>query len=550
MFNILVTDDEQIVIDSLSYIISKNFGETTNIFTALSGTEAIEIVMKENIDIVFMDINMPGLSGLETVSVITKLKPNIVFIILSAFDRFQYAQEAITLGAYKYITKPVNRNVVIDTIQGAIKIVEEKKGKLSADLELHKKLDMVSPMIENDFIYACIFNNEASPELDSYLEYFNLSENPWVFCCFEFPNINSKNQYDTYLKIHELLNAEHRCLVSSFMMNRIAVFFPIFSENPNQSEIQEQIKKFYTILCYNITSGIRGGVSSIEDDKHKLQSSYKEALDALSRCKSSGDLIFASKLEEMPEESIPTPKEKDSYSATSLFNQIINKLCVGDKNGIKTFLEIYTTELASPLTETSGDSSPTENSSTKNLLDNIKNNFFELIVTANNTTKQINKDFKSTIFGNAFGFLSSENDIKMIKEFTLKFLSECADSVSVVKQQQENPIIKKVLSFIEENLSEEFSLEMAADAVGVSSFYLSKLFREEKGETFINFVSDKRLEKARAMLEETELSIKEITACTGYNDQNYFSRIFKNKYGLSPKEYRKSNQSTIALTGF
>ena len=79
MFNILVTDDEQIVIDSLSYIISKNFSDNTKIFTALSGTEAIEIVMKENIDIIFMDINMPGLSGLETVNVITKLKPNIVF---------------------------------------------------------------------------------------------------------------------------------------------------------------------------------------------------------------------------------------------------------------------------------------------------------------------------------------------------------------------------------------------------------------------------------------------------------------------------------------
>ncbi|MBP3742789.1 MAG: helix-turn-helix transcriptional regulator, partial [Treponema sp.] len=60
-------------------------------------------------------------------------------------------------------------------------------------------------------------------------------------------------------------------------------------------------------------------------------------------------------------------------------------------------------------------------------------------------------------------------------------------------------------------------------------------------ETFINFVSDKRLEKARQLLESTDLSIKEITAEVGYNDQNYFSRIFKNKYGLSPKEYRKVN---------
>ena len=519
MFNILVTDDEQIVIDSLSFIINKNFADEAKVFTALSGTEAIEIVMKENIDIMFMDINMPGLSGLETVSVITKLKPNIVFVILSAFDRFQYAQEAINLGAYKYITKPVNRNVVIETIRGAMQLVEEKQGKLSADMELHKKLDMVSPMIENDFIYACIYNNDKSVDLSSYLDYFNLSENPWVFCCFEFPNINSDNQYSTYLKIHDLLNTEHRCLVSSFMMNRIAVFFPIFSENPEYSEVQEQIKKFYTILSYNITAGIRAGVSTIFSDKSQLQASYAEALSALNKSSANGDLIFSDGMSFSGEGEVSSKKS----GTTEFKNQILNKLTAGDSSGVKSFIELYTTELISQ----------------KLPSDKIKNQFFELIVTANNATKELNKAFSSDTFDNAFAILSNENDIKLIKEFAQKFLMECIQAVTSVKKAEENPIIKKVCTYVDENLSRDISLETAADFAGVSSFYLSKLFKEEKGETFINFISDKRLEKSRQLLSETNLSIKEITAEVGYNDQNYFSRIFKNKYGLSPKEYRK-----------
>ena len=83
MYNILLTDDEQIVVDSLSFIINKNFENQVNIKRALSGTEAIELVTRENIDIIFMDINMPGLNGLETVSCITKLKPNICIIIFN-----------------------------------------------------------------------------------------------------------------------------------------------------------------------------------------------------------------------------------------------------------------------------------------------------------------------------------------------------------------------------------------------------------------------------------------------------------------------------------
>ena len=519
MFNILVTDDEQIVIDSLSFIINKNFADEMKVFTALSGTEAIEIVMKENIDIIFMDINMPGLSGLETVSVITKLKPNIVFVILSAFDRFQYAQEAINLGAYKYITKPVNRNVVIETIRGAMQLVQEKQGKLSADMELHKKLDLVSPMIENDFIYACIYNNEKSIDLSSYLDYFNLTDNPWVFCCFEFPNINSDNQYSTYLKIHELLNTEHRCLVSSFIMNRIVVYFPIFSENPEYSEIQEQIKKFYTSLSYNITAGIRAGVSSVFSDKSKLQASYSEALSALNKVSNDGGLIFTDGITYSSEQNTLSRK----VSTNEFKKQIINKLSSGDSNGVKSFLELFTSELIAQ----------------KLAIDKIKNAFFELIVTANNATHEQNKTFTSETFDNAFATMSTINDTKLIKEFAQKFLMECTQAVSSVKKAEENPIIKKVCAYVDENLSSDISLETAADFVGVSSFYLSKLFKEEKGETFINFISDKRLEKSRQLLSETSLSIKEITAEVGYNDQNYFSRIFKTKYGLSPKEYRK-----------
>ena len=210
-------------------------------------------------------------------------------------------------------------------------------------------------------------------------------------------------------------------------------------------------------------------------------------------------------------------------SAGEFKNQIITKLTAGDSNGVKSFLELYTSELISQKLAT----------------DKIKNAFFELIVNANNATRELNKSFTSDTYDNAFATLSTENDIKLLKEFAQKFLMECTQAVSSRKKAEENPIIKKVCSYVDENLSNDISLETAAEFVGVSSFYLSKLFKEEKGETFINFISDKRLEKSRLLLEQTELSIKEITAEVGYNDQNYFSRIFKTKYGLSPKEYRK-----------
>ena len=406
-----------------------------------------------------------------------------------------------------------------------MQLIQEKEGKLSADRELHKKLDLVSPMIENDFIYACIFNNEKSIDLSAYLDYFNLSETPWVFCCFEFPNINSDNQYATYIKLHELLNKEHRCLISSFMMNRIVLFFPVFSENPDSNEVQEQIKKYYNLMCYNISSGIRAGVSTIASDRNRLQESYNEALSALNKADINGGLVFADSNKIVITAQAEAGSKQNS-SHGEFKNQILKKLSTGDSNGVKSFLELFTTELFS-----------------SNLsLDKIKNSFFELIVTANNTTREINKNFSSATYDNAFATLSSLNDQKLIKDFAQAFLLECTAAISNIRKTDTNPIIKKVCDYVEQNLSKDISLEMAADFAGVSSFYLSKLFKEEKGETFINFVSDKRLEKSCELLAETELSIKEITAQVGYNDQNYYSRIFKSKYGFSPKEYRKDKQ--------
>ena len=117
----------------------------------------------------------------------------------------------------------------------------------------------------------------------------------------------------------------------------------------------------------------------------------------------------------------------------------------------------------------------------------------------------------------------------------------------ISKEEKENPLIKKVFGYIQEHIAENFSLDDAASFAGVSSFYLSKLFKEETGETFINYVTDRRLEKGRIMLCETELSIKEISAEIGYNDQNYFSRIFKNKFGISPTDFRNTNRNSESL---
>ncbi len=515
MYNILITDDEQIAIDSLKFIISKNFDSNVTLFTAQSGTDALQIINQEKIDIVFMDINMPGLTGLDTVSCINKLRPETVIIIISAFDRFQYAQEAMNLGVFKYITKPVNRNVIIQTVRESMNIVDNRRGKHFDEDALQRKLDMFSPMIENDFMYSVIFNGEMNSDLSSYLEYFNIENPLWCFFTMEIPRVTKSNQQDTYMNVRSVLNEQHRFLVSSFVINRIAVFFPLPEDYSDYQDFQQEMKRIYHILSNKIGSGIRIGVSKIESEKNQIIQSYKDSLHALNKVAADGGINFFGSDEENK-----TPGTK----LPELEKKLYNRIKIADLTGVRSLFDEYFTALEeSCLNQTK-----------------LKSALIEFLVNAKNITFEAVPSYSNSKFDDLFSFFAAEYSNSALKDFVSLLISDCVSAISSVKKQKENPIIEKVCSYIDNNLDKDLSLDVLANIAEVSTFYLSKLFKEEKSENIVNFVTNKRLERARQLLSETKYSIKEITAFTGYNDQNYFSRLFKNKFGISPSEFRNN----------
>lgn len=518
MYNILICDDEQIMVDSFQFIIRKHFEGQVRLFSALSGSDAIEICSREKIDIIFMDIHMPGMNGLEAISCILRLKPHAVIIVLSAFDTFQYAQEAMNLGAYKYITKPVNRNIVIQTIRNVMNLVDERCGINFDDDDLQKKLDIVSPIVESNFIYSCIFNSDKNEDLSSYLDYFNLEVANYFFVCIEVPRIEQKNQYELCSKIRNIVSQKSKCLVGSFMANRIAVFVSV--EAPDDKDLIRQFheiaKDIYTDLTIAIGQGVRAGISRISNELKNVSVCYNDALSALNRTSPNGEVLFS-------ENQGGTSDENTAIS--KIHERILNRLKLGDTAGVQFLAGLCISVQRDAHAE----------------LDFIKGNVFELLISARNLAKSANPYYENQAFSTLFSSLNKIGDVSSLQDFLKNRLAECAAVIFSSREYKENPVIKKVRAYISENLSENISLDEAASAAGTSSFYLSKLFKEETGETFINYLTDRRLEKAKRLLIETDLSIKEITGQAGYNDQNYFSRLFKNKFGVSPTDFRNSN---------
>ena len=156
MIRILICDDEGIVQESLKFMIKKSFGDTCEIESAKNGRKAIELAESFGPDIIFMDIQMPGINGIEAMKEIRREKKNIIFIVLTAYDKFEYTQKSIDIGVMSYLTKPLNRDTLTEVLGKAIRETKERKEKAKNDLEVKEKLEVVVPMIENGFIYNAI----------------------------------------------------------------------------------------------------------------------------------------------------------------------------------------------------------------------------------------------------------------------------------------------------------------------------------------------------------------------------------------------------------
>ena len=111
--------------------------------------------------------------------------------------------------------------------------------------------------------------------------------------------------------------------------------------------------------------------------------------------------------------------------------------------------------------------------------------------------------------------------------------------MATFKEKESESVVARAKAYIDQNYQKDISLDEVSRMVDISPYYFSKLFKQEQGENFIEYLTRTRMQKARQLLKDQKYSIKEICAMCGYSDPNYFSRIFKKYEGVTPSEYRE-----------
>lgn len=285
MFKILVADDEKYDRDAIISILKNDFNEDFDLFQAKNGREAIEIAEIEKPDIIIMDIKMPGIDGLKAIAEIKRFYQNSYFIILSAYDYFDFALEAMKMDVKDYILKPFSKKELIEKIQKVIEFIKMERIKRKKQIEEKEKIYNLLPVLENELSYSIIINMIDLIDYQIYMEYLNMDFNN-AFCMIV--DIKKDNNSDNIkIKIvdflKEFIGRKYKNIVSYRFTKEIVFFISLddkkafndsrIIENLTESIISE-IRKVFNI-------SVKIGNGSIYNGINNMHKSYREACESL-----------------------------------------------------------------------------------------------------------------------------------------------------------------------------------------------------------------------------------------------------------------------------
>ncbi len=463
---ILIADDELLERQAMKKFIRDNFEDMNVVGEATNGRMAIELAEKLQPDVIFMDIKMPGINGLVAIEQINAVQPSVKFILVSAYNTFEYAKQAMQFGVKDYLLKPGKKEEISHALRRVqMEVLHEVMIKKEKQQMLKEKFirKLIKQLIDQE---TFDLQQQLFPELKAgYFLVFSTTEK------YEVKQI--KKMLDEQL---------HHTFILYEAKDVVVVL--ILAEDIIQKS--EQL-----IAARNIQIGLGAsmyiGIGQAFDSLDSLSFSYREAYTASFQLKKNLKSTYGFWREE-------------SQNNEDVVEEIVKGVEKGNYNEtIMVFLD-NEAEL------TGGDK--------ENLYIKIKSLFSKRNL---------------AMVGESFSSLQSNKDW-----YTYLNLS-CMNMNDYCQSKQS---MAKARVYIQSRFTEGITLEEVAAFVNLSPNYFSNLFKEEYGETFIDFLTKSRMYMAKELIEENSYSLKEISFMIGYKDPNYFSRVFKKYFHSSPRQFK------------
>lgn len=538
MLKIFLVEDESIMREGLRDNMPwQQFGYEF-VGEASDGEMALPLIRKTRPDVLLTDIKMPFMDGLTLSRMVAKEFPNMKIIILSGYDDFDYARQAIQIGVEQYILKPVTR----ETMKKVLLEVKEK-----IDSEKEKKMYMEkfqSEMHEYELMsrrtfFEKVFSGRL-PVQDIYTEMEKLSldlEGP----CYNLIMVSAQRKR----KAQDGQNTDSpqfiRC--QDEMMHYFLRFneYLIFNWNINTYGIlvkgeSEQMEAYIQRALQNITRIY----SEVEQDYdwYVAAGATVERLSQLADCYNKVNHILSLRylspaghvITESSEEFVTGNEGEnlDKLDVTKVDPEILKGFL---ENGLKSEVEEFINNYFLSLQE------PLKSKLFRNyLVLNVRFSTLAYVEALGCSQEEFLKQ------ADAENIPDLNSSIEDIKKYASQLITQAIAERERENDNRSHTILKKALEHIEERYTDEtFSLNDAAAVIDVSPNYFSAIFSQEMGMTFIEYVTKKRMDKAKKLLRQSDMHTAEIAVEVGYKDPHYFSFVFKKTQGCTPRDYRNDS---------
>lgn len=525
MYRLLLLDDEEIVLKGIQKVFDlPSFGfELAGVFS--NPLKALEQIEGLNPHLIITDVKMPQMDGLEFASEVKKKCPETEIVILSGYDDFSYAQAAVKIGVSDYLLKPIKKEDFSTMLRHMHRKIEDKQSRENQYQMLKELVKNSYIELKNRFYLALAETNQFNENLYEALSrhgHQQLQEEDFLLIRLDTYQISTPGDYMSAIG---KLTQEVETVLSDYgkvidFWSDECLYFILFDLWEEQ---YEDVRETVNVL---VDTKKKEGIEMSVGFSHMHQG-IGELFEAKNDCLRQIFMLEAN-IDEMSE---ANPVQRREINITIPYTEIENlfhSISVNDRNGIESIIEkIY--EIP-------------ENNIHVLFRDYFSSITFLVLLRIYQLQNKYNIQGKIVtqelldLKNLRREYPSSPDQKHLVREVSLKL----ADVISNQKVAAPSKMIQAALDYINRHFSENISLQEVADNINISKNYLCDIFKKEIGITFINYVTNLRIEKAKEFLANTDMKMYEVSNAVGYNDYAYFSQIFKKHTGTTLSAYRKT----------
>ncbi|MEK3724115.1 response regulator [Paenibacillus sp. FSL H8-0034] len=523
---LILVDDEKIIVDGLKKMIGRYIPECEVVGVAYNGLEGYKLIRKMQPDIVITDIRMPQADGLDMIQMLKDADSQAKFILLSGYADFEYARRGMQMGVQFYINKPVEELELRDCVCQVMEMIRANRAKLQEVDDL--KQEVHNRMRESALKDILEIGSENTDFVEELLRIAQIPAQGTRFVCalLEFDgSVDGLKEFGlqpVFRQIDRFLGQYREVYRFRYWGAQVAVVIT-HGGGIDYVELVRAIHRLKEAAFRELKMSMTVGIGTVQERAARISQSFEEARYALNYKVIKGmDAVIPFLEISLTGQQHTVPDEMIAKLESGLDN-MDEEGCVGVIREI--FQGMEADRGISPA--------------------NLQLQCLNILLSSARkmSFQQLQQnDFLGRNILSLEG-ISRFRTLERLEEWMIQVIRGIIAFKLEHNIPKKKDIIAEIKEYVSKHYNEPISLADLSARFFISPYYLSQLFKQKTGDTYMNFLTQIRIRKSKELLEKTDLKVYEICRLVGYSDTQHFARLFEKLTGFRPSEYRKKPPS-------